>query len=138
MSNVTFSVSKSGYTMTVLVQQIGPDLLLTIIGGDHPHIGTVTTFSATTPLTTVRFPSHDGRVHKDDVLAQTLAQQLKAQVSGSCTITAGVHVDQISQQQIKAAAGMAQNLGQQVSAWLVRHPVTKAAPQYYSDQEQPR
>lgn len=47
----------------------------------------------TTALATVRFPSHDGRVHKDDVLATMVAQQIKPQITGSCTITAGVHVE---------------------------------------------
>lgn len=138
MNQTTFSVTKVGYTMTVIVQQIGSDLLLNITGGDHPHIGTVTTFGRHTPLATVRFPSHDGRVHKDDVLAAVIAQQIKQQVTGSCTITAGVHVDQISQQQINAVAGMAEALGQQISTWLAVQPVTSGAPQYYKDTEQPR
>jgi len=138
MSQATFSVTASEYTMAAQVQQIGPDVMINITGGDHPHIGTVTTFGVTTALATVRFPSHDGRVHKDDVLATMVAQQIKPQITGSCTITVGVHVDQISQEQINAAAGMAQKLGQQISAWLVAHPVIGSGPQYYSDNEQPK
>ncbi|MFD0896995.1 prenylated flavin chaperone LpdD [Loigolactobacillus binensis] len=135
---MTFKVTQAGYTITADVQQIGPDLLITITGGDHPHIGTVTTFGVATELATVRFPSHDGRLHKDDVLATTLMQQIRSQVAGSCTITAGVHIDQISQQQINAAAPMARVLGQQIKLWLQQQPVTASAPQYYGQTEQPK
>ena len=63
-------VTKLGFTIQAAVKVIGKDLLITLTGGDTPHIGTVTTFSRDTEIQTVRFPSHDGRFHKDDVLAE--------------------------------------------------------------------
>lgn len=76
--------------------------MITLTGGDTPHIGTVTTFSRDTEMQTVRFPSHDGRFHKDDVLAENSCDHQTA-VPGSCTITSGIHVDHISNAQINAS-----------------------------------
>ncbi|HBM6655742.1 TPA: amino acid decarboxylase, partial [Enterococcus faecium] len=89
-------VTKLGFTIQAAVKVIGKDLLITLTGGDTPHIGTVTTFSRDTEMQTVRFPSHDGRFHKDDVLAEKIAVIIKTAVPGSCTITSGIHVDHIS------------------------------------------
>lgn len=134
----TFSVTQAAYTIQVQLQQIGPDLLLLITGGDHPHIGAVTTLSPQTVAKTVRFPSHDGRLHKDGVLSELLAKQIQPVIKGTCTITAGVHVDQISQRQIMAASTMVKTLGQQVVRWLKQHPAKVTPPQYYGPDEQPQ
>lgn len=73
-------VTKLGFTIQAAVKVIGKDLLITLTGGDTPHIGTVTTFSRDTEMQTVRFPSHDGRFHKDDVLAEKIAVIIKTAV----------------------------------------------------------
>ena len=92
--------------------------MITLTGGDTPHIGTVTTFSRDTEMQTVRFPSHDGRFHKDDVLAEKIAVIIKTAVPGSCTITSGIHVDHISNAQINASFPMSEELGYKILDWL--------------------
>lgn len=133
----TFTDTQAGYLIKVQLQQIGPDLLLVITGGDHPHVGTVTTFSPQSAAQTSRFPSHDGRLHKDGLLAKVLAKQIQPMLKGTCTITAGVHVNQISQRQIDMASTKAKILGQQVACWLKQHPVQVTPPSYYGADEQP-
>lgn len=132
-----FQVTQVGYTMTADLTVIGPDLLLVVTGGTHPHIGDVTTLTKTTALRTVKFPSHDGRFHKDYLVGERLARQLQPWLTGSCTVTAGIHVDHITQAQIAASGGMGDDLGRQIVAWLRAHPVTTAAPVYYRDDQTP-
>ncbi|MFB9769661.1 prenylated flavin chaperone LpdD [Lactiplantibacillus modestisalitolerans] len=134
----TFTTQQAGYQMTATLTVIGFDLLIVVTGGSNPHIGDVTTLTATTAPTTVRFPSHDGRLHKDDFISKRLAKRIQPVLTGSCTITAGVHVNQISRAQIAAAAPMTDALSRQIIAWLQAHPVSAAQPEYYSDRERPR
>lgn len=134
----TFKTEQAGYAMTATLQRIGFDLLIVVTGGTNPHIGDVTTVTATTPAQTVKFPSHDGRFHKDNFISDRLAAQLQPYLSGSCTITAGIHVNQITKAQIAAAAPMTESLGQQIIDWLAAHPVKAARPVYYQKDEQPK
>ncbi|GEO70001.1 prenylated flavin chaperone LpdD [Levilactobacillus acidifarinae] len=132
-----FQVTQVGYTMTAELTVVGPDLLIVVTGGTHPHIGDVTTLTRTTPLRTVKFPSHDGRYHKDHLVGERVAHQVQPTLTGSCTVTAGIHVDQITQAQIEASGKMGDDLGRQIVAWLRTHPVTAPSPVYYRDGQQP-
>ncbi|WP_338209685.1 amino acid decarboxylase [Lactiplantibacillus paraxiangfangensis] len=134
----TFKTEQAGYAMTAKLQRIGFDLLIVVTGGTNPHIGDVTMVTATTPAQTVKFPSHDGRFHKDNFISDRLAAQLQPYLAGSCTITAGIHVNQITKAQIAAAAPMTEALGQQIIDWLAAHPVKAAQPVYYQKNEQPK
>ncbi|WP_275400256.1 amino acid decarboxylase [Enterococcus faecium] len=130
-------VTKLGFTIQATVKVIGKDLLITLTGGDTPHIGTVTTFSRDTEIQTVRFPSHDGRFHKDDVLAEKIAVIIKNAVPGSCTITSGIHVDHISNAQINASFPMSEELGYTILDWLEKTDFHIKEPVYYTDGEKP-
>lgn len=134
----TFITRQAGYQMMAAVQVIGFDLLIVVTGGSHPHIGDVTTLTATTAPQTVKFPSHDGRVHKDNFISERLAKQLQPHLPGSCTITAGVHINQITKAQIAAAAPMTTNLANQIIAWLQTNPIQAQQPEYYSNTQQPK
>ena len=133
-----FSVTQENYTMKAQVTIIGKDLFIAITGGDNPHIGTVTTLTKNTAMETIRYPSHDGRLHKDDVLATRIGKMIKDDLPGSCTITAGVHVNHISKKQIMVSGMMAKNLGEQIKNWLQTTDFDAPNPVYYSDSENPQ
>ncbi|HJE86099.1 amino acid decarboxylase [Levilactobacillus brevis] len=133
-----FTVTQENYTIAADVTVIGKDLLIVVTGGSNPHIGDVTTLTKDTAMQTTKYPSHDGRFHKDNFVGERIAKVVQPVLPGSCTITAGIHVNQITKAQIAASAPMGENLGRQIVAWLAAHPVTAPAPQYYSDQEQPQ
>lgn len=133
-----FSITQENYTMKANVEVIGKDLLIKITGGDTPHIGTVTTLTKTTDLETIRYPSHDGRLHKDDVLATRIGKIIQSDLPGSCTITAGVHVNHISKKQIMVSAMMSKNLGEQIKDWLEKTDFNSPEPVYYSNDENPQ
>lgn len=133
-----FSTIQENYTMIADVEVIGKDILIKITGGDTPHIGTVTTLTKDSELQTIRFPSHDGRLHKDDVLAIRIGKIIQENLPGSCTITAGVHVNHITKKQIMVSGQMAQNLGEKIKDWLEVTDFDTPEPIYYSDTENPK
>ncbi|GEQ50334.1 amino acid decarboxylase [Tetragenococcus koreensis] len=130
MTAKSFQITAADFTMTSEVKIIGKDLLITVTGGNTPHIGTVTTITKETTCQTIRFPSHDGRFHKDDVLAETIARVIQPDLPGNCTITAGVHVNGISQEQIEASFTMAEKLGEKLRNWLQETSFDVAEPIY--------
>lgn len=132
-----FQVTQAGYTIQATLQIVGPDLLIVVTGGTHPHIGDVTTLTRKTALQTHKFPSHDGRFHKDDFVGERVARQVQPFLTGSCTVTAGIHVDQITQAQIAASADMGDDLGRQIGAWLRAHPIAAPRPTYYQKNQTP-
>lgn len=134
----TFKTAQAGYQMQAVVQTIGFDLLVVVTGGTNPHIGDVTTMTADTPVHTVKFPSHAGRFHKDNFVSERMAKILQPYLPGSCTITAGIHVNQITKAQIAAAAPMATDLSHQIIQWLTAHPLQAPRPEYYGNDEQPK
>lgn len=134
----TFTTAQAGYAMTAELQVIGQDLLIVVTGGTNPHIGDVTTVTANTTAQTVKFPSHDGRFHKDNFISERMAARLKPYLPGSCTITAGIHVNQITKTQIAAAAPMTLALSAQIIDWLRVNPIVAATPVYYGPDDAPK
>nr|WP_207702027.1 amino acid decarboxylase [Enterococcus sp. 665A]MBO1339630.1 amino acid decarboxylase [Enterococcus sp. 665A] len=130
MNQTVVKTQAAGFTMSAEAKQIGGDLLITLTGGDTPHIGTVTTFSRNQKRESLRFESHSGRFHKDDVLAEKLLETLAPFIPGNCVITSGVHVNGITQEQIAASFDMAAQLSQQLADWLKKTPFTSKAPIY--------
>ncbi len=133
-----FSVKRADYTMRAEMKIIGADILISVTGGDVPHIGTVTVWSKNEKIETIQFPSHSGRRHKDDLLAKIILEIISAALPGNCVITAGVHVDHISKVQILAASAMAEDLGNQIFQWLQENTMEADKPIYYKNDEQPR
>ncbi|MBP1045009.1 amino acid decarboxylase [Enterococcus sp. BWM-S5] len=133
----SFSVEMVGYEMKAELKRIGSDILILLTGGDTPHIGTVTVFSENDPASSFRFPSHSGRKHKDDVLAEIVLKIIQPALRGNCVITSGIHVDHITQEQIQAASKMASHLGTAILHWLQEHPAEAKEPIYYNANESP-
>lgn len=114
-----FTVKEASYEIRAEVTLANKDLLVNILGGDLPHLGGVLTYdSSSQEVKEVKLFSHDGRFHKDIFLAQVFFESIKEDLPGSITITAGVHIDGISQEQIAASKGMTEGLARQYSAWL--------------------
>ena len=114
-----FTVKEAGYEIQAEVTLANKDLLVNLLGGDLSHLGGVLTYDVSSQeVKEVKLFSHDGRFHKDIFLAQVFFENIKDQLPGSITITAGVHVDGISQEQIAASKGMTEDLARQCSAWL--------------------
>lgn len=126
----SFSVTQVGYQIALTAEFVGNDLLLSITGGDTPHLGTVSIFSSEVK-DVLRFPSHDGRFHKDDLLAATLIENLTERPTGNIVVTSGVHVNQITKGQITASFEMIKMLAGQLSSWLKNNQPNLPEAEYY-------
>lgn len=84
----------------------------------------------------VRFPSHSGRFHKDDVLADVLLEEIAELLPQNCVITSGVHVDGISKEQIAGAFEMTKELASKIGTWLKIEKSPISHPKYQKNTKQ--
>lgn len=134
----TSVVTRLDFSLQIEAKFIGKDLLVSLTGGDHPHIGALTMIDQTGTITNQAFPSHDGRVHKDGVLSRQMINLIKSSLPGVGVVLAGVHVDHISQAQLKATGPMTVELGQRLKKWLDNTNLNVTEPQYYGKDERPK
>lgn len=100
----------------------GPDLVLVITGGTHPHVGAV---SLATPRPSLADPERRSATasvlavvaHKEDELARWAALQVAAATGAHAVVAAGLHIDQATPAEIAALEQSAREL---VTEWLNR------------------
>lgn len=120
------------YRISADIQYINKDLLIILTGGNVPHIGTVTV-NETNKMKTYQFHSHSGRHHKDNVLAEIILKDLNQHFKGNCVILSGVHVDQITKQEIKESFLLVQEIAQDIYHWIDEHQPQFKDPLYYKN-----
>lgn len=131
MLKKTFKITQEDYTISADCQLLNQDLLVSLTGGDVAHLGGIVSWDGKAKKQEeIRFASHDGRIHKDIFLAEKFAQDIEHQLPGNLCVTAGVHVDGISQAQIEASFPMTQNLAKQVLAWVKENTRNVKQPEY--------
>ena len=94
-----------GYPLRVGVKKIGEDLLLSVEGGQKPHIGCVIQSVPRPSLTGDGSCSATSSVlnltgHKDEYLCRKLSEQICAACQTTVVCTGGVHIDQITKEEI--------------------------------------
>ncbi len=102
---VRSSVGEDIYKVVAEVKIIGDDLMISVWGGTKPHIGSIsvsvprpglqdnTTMSATSSIINLIG-------HKDEVVARKFSEQLAAKFNKNAIATAGIHIDDITENQI--------------------------------------
>ncbi|WP_283621992.1 prenylated flavin chaperone LpdD [Limosilactobacillus avium] len=126
-----FTVKQEGYTITASATLMNKDLLVNLTGGNVPHLGGIVSYDKKTgKVTKVHFASHDGRIHKDIMLAEQFVKRVVDQAPGNICVTAGVHVDGITAAQINASFAMVDNLAVQVITWFAGFAQEFSDPQY--------
>ncbi|ADX70179.1 hypothetical protein [Lactobacillus helveticus] len=127
----TFKVAKEDYEISADVLLENKDLLVSLTGGDIPHLGGVVTFDfKSKKISKTFFESHDGRKHKDIFLAEQFAEKIKDHLNGNLCVTAGVHIDGITEKQIDASLVMVDELAQAVLNWQNEKIKQARTPQY--------
>lgn len=87
--------------------RIGPDLLVYVWGGTHPHIGAVAAAAPRPSLADAERTSATASVltypgHKEDAVVKMLAETLAAALDAKVVVTAGIHWDGMPPQGIAA------------------------------------
>lgn len=112
---------------------INEDLLLTLTGGDVVHIGSIIMYDHQNKEMTINnFLSHDERYHKDGMLGEKLISQIKRYLPGNCVILCGVHINNITHEQITESFKLTQKLGNKIIDWLNYSDFTFKKPYYTS------
>lgn len=101
MERKTFSQGAVPYRVTAEVVSLGADLLVILSGGDRPHIGSV---AVALPRPSLADPSKSSATssvynflgHKDQVIAQRIAEALSSQLKRHVVVIAGFHLASIS------------------------------------------
>lgn len=105
---------------------IGEDLVIHLYGGEKPHIGTVVLAQPRSSL------CNDGRMsatssilniagHKDEFVCRKLAEKAAAELQTNVVCTGGIHVDNITSEQIQRVMDSIGHL----SDYLIQHVGSK-------------
>jgi len=98
---------------------IGRDIVVIISGGDQPHIGSV---AIAIPRPSMADPSRMSATcscfnfigHKDDCIAKTVAEKIAIAAKQNTVVTAGIHIDDIQDSEIKDIVLAAESLAEQL------------------------
>lgn len=89
-----------------LLVRAGSDGFIMLTGGDQPHIGAVTVGQTGNFCQTISFCHH-----KEDQICRMLSDNLqKKPVINRFVLACGIHVDQITAEEIKEVVEMCENL----------------------------
>jgi hypothetical protein len=107
MKRMTVTVKTGRFSLEALVVPIGPDLLVAIGGGTHPHVGAVALAVPRPSLQNRRRTSATSSVltlpgHKEDVTAKMVSEALAAALKRNVVVTAGIHWDNLKPEEIGA------------------------------------
>ncbi len=103
----TFSSGRLPFLVEALAFLVGDDLVVIVHGGEKPHVGAVAISIPRTSLADAEKVSSSTSVftligHKEDELARIMAGKIASTLQRNVVLTAGIHVDNISDEGIKA------------------------------------
>jgi len=101
------SVGEGVYKVLAEVKIIGEDLLIAVWGGTKPHIGSITVSVPRPGLAdSIKISSTSSVInlvgHKDEVVARKFSEKFASKFNKNVIATAGIHIDEITQDQVDA------------------------------------
>lgn len=102
---ITAESGRGKYCIMAQVQFIGEDILVSVWGGTKPHIGSVAVAQVRPSLKDPRRSSATSSVinlpgHKDDIVSRMFAERISSAMNTCCIATAGIHVDNASDEEL--------------------------------------
>ena len=102
---VRSSVGDGIFKVIAEVKIIGDDLIISVWGGTKPHIGSISVSVPRPGLQDKTIMSATSSIinligHKDEVIARKFSEQLAAKFNKNAIATAGIHIDDITENQI--------------------------------------
>ena len=113
VQHITAESGRIRITMKAIT--VGEDLCVIICGGDSPHIGCVTLSVPRPSLQDSAVASATTSVlnvigHKDDEAARYVSYVLSSKLNKNVVVTCGIHVDDITNEEIKITIEHLKNL----------------------------
>jgi hypothetical protein len=118
-------ISKGRFRIHGSVQEVGQDLLVSIWGGTRPHIGAI---GVGIPRPSLKSPEKWSATssnftftgHKEDWMVKKISEKLATLLRRNVVVTAGVHWDKITSNEIKTIQNLTQKLSDQIVKRLQR------------------
>ncbi len=106
MKRWTAKVSKGQLTIHAFIQQMGQDILVSIWGGTHPHIGAVAMAVPRPSLKDSKKVSATSSNftfvgHKEDLLVKKISEKIASRLKTNVIVTAGIHWDKLPPNKIE-------------------------------------
>ena len=119
MKRFLVEISKGGFKIQGLVQEVGQDLLVSIWGGTRPHIGAI---GIGIPRPSLKNPKKWSATYsnftflgnKEDIMVKKFSEKLASGLRRNVVVTMGFHWDGITSQEIKTIQNLAQKLSDQI------------------------
>jgi hypothetical protein len=115
MTGFKLDVSKGRFKIHAFVQEMGSDILVSVWGGNRPHIGAV---GMATPRPSLRDPKEWSATsssftfvgHKEDTVVKRISEMLASQLRTNVVVAAGIHWDRINAKEIETIETLTQKL----------------------------
>jgi hypothetical protein len=104
-TNIALSAQAGRINVELRAFFMGPDLCVAVTGGEAPHLGAVSCASPEHPAETVRFASH-----KEYHVTEMFAEHLRAVFKGNVAVLCGIHVDNITKEEIETTLNLCRGL----------------------------
>ena len=125
MKKFSIQISKGQFKIHGSVQEVGQDILVSIWGGTRPHIGAVGIAIPRPSLKNQKKWSATSSTftfvgHKEDTLVKKISEKLAARLRRNVVVTAGLHWDGVSSNEIKTIQNLTQTLSDRIVKRLQR------------------
>ncbi len=119
MKTFKLRVSRGRFSIQALVQTIGRDVLVSLWGGDRPHIGSI---GMATPRPSLKDPKKWSATssnftyvgHKEDSVVKMISEKLASRLKTNIVVVAGIHWDNIRSEEIEIIQDLTHKLADQI------------------------
>ena len=115
MTGYRIKVKEGRFAIEAHIEEIGPDLLVSIRGGSKPHIGAI---GMATPRPSLkdskRWSATSSNLtfigHKEDLLVKRISEELAAQLKRHVVVVAGLHWEGVTSRELEAIESLTEKL----------------------------
>lgn len=119
MRSLRFGVGSGRLAVEVVVEDSGDGLVVTVFGGERPHVGTVVLAQ---PRPSRSRPGERSATcsclsllgHEDETLARPVAEALATALGVPAVVVAGVHLEGIRPEELAAARALGPRIAEEV------------------------
>jgi hypothetical protein len=119
MKKFLVEISRGRLKIRGFVQEVGQDVLVSVWGGTRPHIGAV---GMAIPRPSLNNPKKWSATsstftflgHKEDTLVKKISERLATQLRRNVVVTAGLHWNGITSQEIKIIENLTEGLSDRI------------------------
>ncbi len=109
MDNINIKLNENTkYEITATIQKCGEDLVVSVFGGEKPHIGAVALSVGHIDGYDLKYSPTVNSIsvldHKDDEIARMLAKNIAKFTRVQVVVTVGIHIEKATSEEIKKIA----------------------------------